>query len=165
MTESKEMEALKIISRALEFNDEGEFQSGRLWRIIFNDMVDDKEKSIIEQALIELQQIKSAEPTKALECLEYLKQQAVAFEHSELAIKVANGNYDTIKQALMSKSNAERCWEMYLEKPNAVRMAVIYLKSVVIPNYEDYCLVVDKKFQLTEEEFELLKCEVGECQK
>lgn len=35
-----------------------------------------------------------------LEALENLKQQAIAFEHGELAIKVANGNYTTLKEAL-----------------------------------------------------------------
>lgn len=35
-----------------------------------------------------------------LGALENLKQQAIAFEHSELAIKVANMNYTTLRQAL-----------------------------------------------------------------
>ncbi len=35
-----------------------------------------------------------------LEALENLKQQAIAFEHDKFAIKVANGNYTTLKQAL-----------------------------------------------------------------
>ena len=37
---------------------------------------------------------------KVFEALDFLKQQAIAFEHSELAIKVANGNHTIVKQAL-----------------------------------------------------------------
>lgn len=46
----QKLEAFEILSRAIEFVDEGDFQSGHLNRVIFNDMVDDKEKSILERA-------------------------------------------------------------------------------------------------------------------
>lgn len=45
---------------------------------------------------------------KELEALEFLKQQAMAFEHSELAIKVANENYTIVKQALIKAQEQEK---------------------------------------------------------
>lgn len=47
------LEANQILSRAIDFVDEGDFQSGHLNRVIFNDMVDDKEKSILDKAFKE----------------------------------------------------------------------------------------------------------------
>lgn len=102
MNIDKVFEALEILSRALEFNDEGEFQSGRLWRIIFNDMVDDKEKAIIEEALTELKAIKESKPSEAIKCLEEMGKYSIGYSYVE-ELK----QYNTIKKYILKAQEQE----------------------------------------------------------
>lgn len=152
MSIDKVFEALEILSRALEFNDEGNFQSGRLWRLIFNDMVDDKEKATIEEALIELKAIKEAKPSEALRCLEELR--------SNLGV-IYDDTLNTIEQALLKaqddvankKSNVDKMLEIVKEKD--VDMYSLRRCETV----EEYNIhfVIDEYQRLTQDEFDLLK--------
>lgn len=110
---------------------------------------------LIEKELKELQAIKETKLSKALECLEFLKQQAVAFEHNELAIKVANENYDTIKPVLLEAKQLKKAWEIVKEKGvdvatfNTYQTVIEYNWSI---RFEKY-----KRKELIQEEFDLLK--------
>lgn len=113
----------------------------------------------VRTALVELQQIKSAEPTKALECLENI----ILFskDYDDVGYYKFEKEYNTIKQALMKPSNAERCWEIVKEKADFIPAGKfknwnydLYVRWFDLNHY-------DTKWLLTQEEFELLKCEVG----
>ena len=138
MTESKELEALHLIARKVELADNDDY-----WEVR-------NAYATVEQALTELQQIKSAEPTKALECLEKL-----CIGHI-IKPNVLYECRDTIKQALMSKSNAERCWEIVKNKKVNIYYMLIF-KSV--EQYNE-AFGSQKELLLTEEEFEKLKREL-----
>ena len=138
---SKEIEALKRIKN--KFID------------FFHEDVPDFD--VLEQALTELQQIKSAEPTKALECL---KRISIKCHPKSDGHTLIDDDLETIKQALMSKSNAERCWEICKEKKH---IDVKWLKgSRDFKEYNAKMLdLYSLEDMLTEEEFNLLKREVG----
>ena len=124
----KEFEALEIVSRALCFEYEGVFEETeeKYYRVIFNDMVDEKEKAILEetivnnstikQALTELQAIKEANPSEALkelnEIIEYITEdKRVKYKATILF------DCKIIKQALLKAQE--------LEKENSVLKACI----------------------------------------
>ena len=66
--------------------------------------------------------------------------------------------YNVIKQALMSKSNAERCWEIVVKK----NVNLLVLRNCTkVEEYNKRIIEWQGQDKLTEEEFELLKCEVG----
>ena len=145
----KVFEALEILSRALEFNDEGEFQSGRLWRIIFNDMVDDKEKAIIEEALTELKAIKESKPSEALNCVDILKEDGcITTLYQAKAL-------NTIRGYILKAQELEKVLEIIKKKD-------VDIKSLKLAeNWLDYYTIVKhktgKNTELTQEEFDTLK--------
>ena len=123
----------------------------------------------VQLAIDKFKQIDNINPSEALE---FLKQQAIAFERSELAIKVANGNYDSIKQALLKSQEQEKendilkgqvkyLTEVVIEFQKIHR--IIFEKNVSIfwikecKSLEEYNYNVVDYMKLTEEEFELLK--------
>ncbi len=123
---SKEyLEALKILGRALEFNDEGEFQSGRLWRVIFNDMVDDEDKAIIEQALQRLESIDNANPSEALEKLDYIENEIKFAYDDDYVSYDYTDDVEYIKQALLKLQELEAMAEEYDLQPYQIREALL----------------------------------------
>lgn len=122
----------------------------------------------IEQALLELKSIKEAKPSEALKCLEFLKQQAIAFEHSELAVKVANENYNTIKQALLKAREEEDIIDYKgtidnLKRENAeLKETLRAVKECVMPlvSIDDECVWDNEGFEYLapkKEDLELLR--------
>lgn len=146
----KIFKALEILERALEFNDEGEFQSGRLWRIIFNDMVDDNDKSIIEQALVELKTLKEANPTEAMKCLKNIGETNLGdnpykvFEENKLK-KVYKEDFTTIEQALIQAEQYKTLGFLLEAKKNGFYDTLSFWKpNEFVVDYDfiknDYCL-------------------------
>ena len=113
----------------------------------------------VEDGLKRLEAIDNANTTEALE---WLKQQAIAFEHSELAIEVANENYASIKQALLKAQEQEKVLSIIFEK----NVDIYNLKTCI--SLEHYNSEIRRKnqnntysyeiwYELTQEEFESVK--------
>ena len=102
----------------------------------------------IKDVQLAIDKFKQIDNTNPSEALEFLKQQAIAFERSELAIKVANGNYDSIKQALLKAQEQEKVLKVIFEKN-------VNIASLKAYDLEEYNMVYENK--LTQEEFDLLK--------
>ena len=162
MAESKEIKAFSKERQALD----------ELYDVAGNIKDLKEDYTILKKILLEYESIKSAEPTKALECLENFidECQTEMYNYAELqnGYQYEKWQYrkeqlENIKQALMSKSNAERCWEIVVKK----RVSIVYLEdSLDVEQYNEFAFQTNGyASQLTEEEFNLLKNEVGKCQK
>ena len=96
-----------------------------------------KAYSYLLEILTEYEQIKSAEPTKALECLrrisikchpksdghtlidddlETIKQALIEVEHNKKLLKIYEQENKNLFDNITTKSNAERCWEIVVKK-------------------------------------------------
>ena len=103
--ESKEMEYLKDI-KYLVLNEIDNLKNKELWKSYFDKL---------EQSLTELQQIKSAELTKALECLEELGKMYLENDSQVEDLII----FDTIKQALIKAQRIIKQEEVNKQKAEA----------------------------------------------
>ena len=136
---SKEyLEALEELKHWKETNNE----NGVVWLPLF--AVED-----IENALLELKAIKEAKPSEALENLiETIRM----FGENQIGLDKFEERYKIIKQALLKSQEQEKVLE------------IIKTKRVIIAWFEDTYLTLNEYnakcefgYELTEEEFELLK--------
>lgn len=110
-------------------------------------------KNIIEQALQRLKSIDNANPSEALECLEYLYRNSIGYINI-----VRNKDYNTIKQFLIKAQEQEKVLEIIKVK----RIDMWHLVDLLEQDYEMYLAFCKsekyaKDYILTKEEFELLK--------
>ena len=106
----------------------------------------------VQLAIDKFKQIKSAEPSEALECVEDLIFNFTVDEYVDRYDK----NLATIKQALMSKSNAERLNQILIDREVNIQT----FRKRNFKDYEDYKQRGSTDVSstpLTQEEFELLK--------
>ncbi len=95
---------------------------------------------------------------KVFEALDFLKQQAIAFEHSELAIKVANGNHTIVKQALIEKQDLERFTRLVIVKSfNFDRFRYVLRHWDTDEQLGVYNYGIGNVYKYTKEEFNFLK--------
>jgi hypothetical protein len=109
---------------------------------------DEERFNVIKQALSELKSIKEAKPTEALKQVTYLSAILPDWQ------RVNNGvdSLSIIKQALTTKSKKEQAFDIANKKcVNMFRLAVVNDVS----SYNKW--VEFDEYQLTEEEFDLLK--------
>jgi hypothetical protein len=109
---------------------------------------DEERFNVIKQALSELKSIKEAKPTEALKQVTYLSAILPDWQ------RVNNGvdSLSIIKQALTTKSEKEQAFDIANKKcVNMFRLAVVNDVS----SYNKW--VEFDEYQLTEEEFDLLK--------
>ena len=105
MAESKEMEALHLIAKKVELADNDDY-----WEVR-------NAYATVEQSLTELQQIKSAEPTKALECLKTLGELRGGSFDFNTRLKVRfEEEFDTIKQALLKAQENDKVLDVIISK-------------------------------------------------
>ena len=169
MAESKEMEALNCLNK-IQHNF-GQLKGKELVNCF----------ETICNALTEYEAIKNAKPNKALECLERIgtwelanscmetvnesddydtiKQALIEVEHNKKLLKIYEQENKNLFDNITTKSNAERCWE--IAKHKWVNIAVLIHSKTV----DEYNNNAHTPYNLTEEEFNLLKNEVGKCQK
>ena len=100
MAESKEMEALHLIAKKVELADNDDY-----WEVR-------NAYATVEQSLTELQQIKSAEPTKALECLEEMYRLCTP----QRTYYKLDKCYTTIKQALLKAQENDKVLDVIISK-------------------------------------------------
>lgn len=139
---TKELDSVELARIEFEKNLEDDPNNEWLKRLI-------KGLNMAEQSLHRLEEIENANSSQALE---NLKQQAIAFEHSELAIKVANENYTTIKQALLKAQEQEKVLKIIKEKE------VDFYTLTDSDALDDYNPKMNWSYRrLTQKEFDLLK--------
>ena len=109
-----------------------------------------KDYEFLKQALTELQAIKEAKPSKALEYLEDIKKWVL---DNIVLLDTDLTKFDTIEQALLKAQEQEKVLEIIKEK----NVNIVILK--VSENVEAYnvSIINYPKWQLTQEEFNLLK--------
>lgn len=108
---------------------------------------------IVKQALLELQSIKEANPSEALECLECLY-----CEPEDCRSKERAKDYDAIKNHILKSQEEHRSLEIL--KKNRVDIESFYTTFIDNAyNYKFYEISYGTygKYKLTEEEFNLLK--------
>ena len=119
--------------------------------------VDDKnlkeDFSILEQALLELKQIKEAEPSEAMESLERIDKEYATIENEDFKIC-----FNTIKQTLLKAQEQEKILSIILKK----RIDLESFYSTFIKDnlsykyYEKYYGTYGLE-KLTKEEYDILK--------
>ena len=110
-----------------------------------------KDFNTIKQALLELQSIKEANPSEALECLDKLAKQIELDEDTDYW-EIRNAN-NTVEQALLNAEKEHKVFEIIKEKE--VNMQVFNQCEDVETYNKVY--IKQKDRQLTQEEFSLLK--------
>ena len=135
-----------------------------------------KELIIIKGVITEYEAIKNAEPTKALEWLNYMQDICEEFlRRKELYMQF---NFTTeravetlkeitiIKQALLKAEKEHSALEVIKKKPYNSGLCINYLETNKhYPNmqdYEHYCMTIREVDRVNEEEFNLLKENVNE---
>ncbi len=134
----------------------------------------------IKQALQRLNAIENSKPSKAIECLE-----RIDIEYSTIESEDFDICYNIIKHSLLKAQELEnrinietetkqkvikhnfalqkerdkykRVLDIIFEKPTQSKVAIAYIKTIINPTYEDYCLIVIDEHRLTEDEFNSLK--------
>ena len=107
--------------------------------------------AVIKQALLELQSIKEANPSEALECLDKLAKQIELDEDTDY-FEIRNAHI-TVEQALLKDEKEHKALEIIKEKE--VNMQVFNQCEDVETYNKVY--IKQKDRQLTQEEFSLLK--------
>lgn len=99
----------------------------------------------IKQTLLELKQIKEAEPSEALKCVGVLK------EEDCITTLVQGKALETIRQYILKAQKMERVLEIIFEK----NVTIFWLKEC--KNLEEYNYNTADHMKLTKEEYNLLK--------
>ena len=107
--------------------------------------------AVIKQALLELQSIKEANPSEALECLDKLAKQIELDEDTDY-FEIRNAHI-TVEQALLNAEKEHKALEIIKEKE--VNMQVFNQCEDVETYNKVY--IKQKDRQLTQEEFNLLR--------
>lgn len=95
---------------------------------------------------------------KEFEALDFLKQQAIAFEHSELAIKVANENHTIVKQALTElKQIKEAKPSEALECLRSLDIQVRFIGILDVPSWEKYLPTIKQALLKAQEQDKVLE--------
>ncbi len=142
---SKELDALERIRQDINAHND--------YRNDFEDL------KTIEQALQELQAIKSAEPSEALDYMKSLfecwknlaEKNNLETKDIELEKYIFKENYDTIKQTLIKTQEQEKALKIIIKK----NVRIYWIKSYSC--VESYNNGLPPKEQLTKEEFNTLK--------
>ena len=114
---------------------------------------DKKEFKTVKQALTELQQIKSAEPSKALECLERIVMPDELYLKECKKIGISNHyDYNTIKQALLKSQEQEKVLNEALKLNGEWAEELDYYKDLQEPKHylkwEDLEFTRDEKVMI-----------------
>lgn len=110
--------------------------------------------NIVEKALERLEEIDNTKPNENLECLEEMYQKCIDKLYGE-DLGYCYHKYNTIKQALTTKSKKELAWEIAVKK----NVDLVVLKRVkTVTKYNEFIEISNyDRQELTEEEFNLLK--------
>lgn len=149
---SKELEAL---DRIIE---------GAVFDYIYTKQDLDEDTDIVRQALKELKAIKEANPSEALESLDFLKNIAIydisLLKDSDIKTlyQLYHFSFNTINQALIKSQEQEKVLEIIFVK----RVDMWHLADLLEQTYEMYLAFCEsegyaKDYILTQQEFELVK--------
>lgn len=108
-----------------------------------------------------LEAIDNAKPSKALNELEKVIEE-ITISNADLRNTLKTSVLiATIKQALIKSQEQEKVLEVIWEKPFASASTINYIRinkdNPNMLNYEHYCMTIDVKYRVNEEEFDLLK--------
>ena len=149
----KELEALECLE-ALEKDIKD--------RIILAENRQLKLCAVIQQAILELQSIKEAEPSEALKCLEHIKKDdfnmlITTYPPQPAYNGITKGEmFDKIEQALLKARKEHKALEIIKEKGCDISWLKYCIKeNLIVEAYNSGYHEYDKK--LTEEQFNLLK--------
>ena len=115
-----------------------------------------------KQALLELKQIKEANPSEALKCLEEMAKYRIEYSEYLMPIKDIS-EYKTIKQTLLKVQEQEKklkALEIIKNKEVNVNILISCIIGAIEP-LEFYNEKVSTNLKLTQQEFELLKEVLG----